>query len=285
VADSLVRRMLKNSSGLSFRGAAGGEESRPDQIGDSRARFLASLGMTTFANILEICGSKRNRTHLRRTARMVAVGGVILVSSGCLHRHHPVQATRGALSTTPAPIVQGERGIASWYGHPYHGRPTANGEIYNMYGMTAAHRTLPFGTRVNVHDLENGREVTVRINDRGPFIEGRIIDLSYAAAQAMHMPGIAQVDLEILGLGEGVSIPGIFAVQVGAFRDPSNAERLKDRIESQFGPVIIQDFDRGDGLFYRVRVGRESTEEAARALAQSLRRANLATETFVVRLN
>ena len=70
-----------------------------------------------------------------------------------------------------------------------------------MYGITAAHRTLPFGTRVNVHDLENGHDVTVRINDRGPFIEGRIIDLSYAAAQAMHMPGIAQVQLEILGLG------------------------------------------------------------------------------------
>jgi rare lipoprotein A len=103
-----------------------------------------------------------------------------------------------------------------------------------MYGMTAAHRTLPFGTRVNVHDLENGHDVTVRINDRGPFVEGRIIDLSYAAAQAMHMPGIAQVYLEILGLGEGGAIPGIFAVQVGAFKDRSNAERLKERIESQF---------------------------------------------------
>ena len=80
-------------------------------------------------------------------------------------------------------------------------------------------------------------------------------------------------------------VPGIFAVQVGAFRDQSNAERLKERIEPLFGPVIIQDFDCGDGLFYRVRVGRESTEDAARSLAQSLRRANLATETFVVRLN
>jgi rare lipoprotein A len=154
-----------------------------------------------------------------------------------------------------------------------------------MYAMTAAHRTLPFGTRVTVHDLENGQDVTVRINDRGPFIEGRIIDLSYAAAQAMHMPGIAQVYLEILGLGEGGAVPGIFAVQVGAFRDQRNAEQLKERIESQFEPVVIQGFDRGDGLFYRVRVGRESTEDGARALAQSLRSANLATETFVVRLN
>jgi rare lipoprotein A len=222
---------------------------------------------------------------------MVAVGSVILVSTGCLHRHRPAQATRGTPppaqgpSARPAPIVQNEEGIASWYGRPYHGRPTASGEIYNMYDMTAAHRTLPFGTRLNVHDLENGHEVTVRINDRGPFVEGRIIDLSYAAAQAMHMPSMAQVRLEILGLGEGGLLPGVFAVQVGAFRDQSKAERLKERIESQFGPVIIQDFDRGDGLFYRVRVGRESTEDAARSLAQSLRSANLATETFVVRLN
>jgi len=224
---------------------------------------------------------------------MVAVGSMMLASTACLHRHRPLQAAGRVPSaargpSTPVPIVQGERGIASWYGHPYHGRPTASGEIYNMYDMTAAHKTLPFGTRVTVHDLENGRDVTVRINDRGPFIEGRIIDLSYAAAQAMHMPGIAQVRLEILDLEQAAAIPGTFAVQVGAFRNQENAERLKERIESQFsqfGPVTIQNFDRGDGLFYRVRVGRESSEDAARALAESLRRANLATETFVVRIN
>ena len=231
---------------------------------------------------------KRNRTDLRRAARLAVVASAILLSTGCLHRHRPIQAVGGAPSPArgpSAPIVQGERGIASWYGHPYHGRPTASGEIYNMYDMTAAHRTLPFGTQVTVHDLENGQDVTVRINDRGPFVEGRIIDLSYAAAQGMHMTGIARVYLEILGLGEGAAIPGIFTVQVGAFRERSNAERLKALIQSQFGPVIIQDFDRGDGMFYRVRVGHESTEDAARSLEQSLRRANLATDTFVVRLN
>lgn len=153
-----------------------------------------------------------------------------------------------------------------------------------MYDMTAAHRTLPFGTMVRVQDLENGRNVVVRINDRGPFIEGRIIDLSYAAAQAMHMPGIAPVRLEILGSAVP-SLPGIFAVQVGAFRDPANANRLKARIEARYGPVLIQGFDRGDGYFYRVRVGRENSDGAAQILAQELRNANLAVETFVVRLN
>ncbi len=83
----------------------------------------------------------------------------------------------------------GMEGLASWYGHPYHGRPTADGEIYNMYAMTAAHRTLPFGTWVRVHDLDNGRSVDVRINDRGPFIPGRVIDLSYAAAEALGVVG------------------------------------------------------------------------------------------------
>jgi rare lipoprotein A len=180
--------------------------------------------------------------------------------------------------------VQGEEGIASWYGHPYHGRRAASGEIYNMYDMTAAHRTLPFGTQVRVHDLENGRDVTVRVNDRGPFVEGRIIDLSYAAAQAMGMPGIAMVRLEILGFGSTAE-PGIFAVQVGAFRDPANAGRLKALIEASFGPVVIQSFDRGDGLFYRVRVGHESTKSAADDLAEKLRNAHLATVTFVVRMN
>jgi rare lipoprotein A len=156
--------------------------------------------------------------------------------------------------------------------------------MYNMYAMTAAHRTLPFGTEVRVHDLESGRDVTVRINDRGPFVEGRIIDLSYAAAQAVAMPGVARVRLEVLGLGTSPE-PGIFAVQIGAFHDRGNAERLKARIEASYGPVVIEGFDRGDDYFYRVRVGHESSEDAARALAEKLRGANLVTETFVVRMN
>jgi rare lipoprotein A len=138
---------------------------------------------------------------------------------------------------------------------------------------------------VKVHDLDNSRDVTVRINDRGPFVNGRIIDLSYASAQAMGMNGIAHVRLEILGYGATPEAPGIFAVQVGAFSDPANANRLKALIEGSFAPVTIQSFDRGDGIFYRVRVGSESTEAGAYALAEKLRTANLATTTFVVRMN
>jgi rare lipoprotein A len=186
-----------------------------------------------------------------------------------------------------------------------------------MYGISAAHRTLPFGTEVMVHDLDNGKEVKVRINDRGPFIEGRIIDLSYAAAKVIHLnvDGIARVQLEILGYGAEVSStpsppaserksaptpapnpppepvlsqtppPGIFAVQVGAFRNRQNAERLKAKIEESYGPVVIQSFDRGDGMYHRVRVGNETSEAGAEDLARRLRADQLATETFVIRMN
>jgi peptidoglycan lytic transglycosylase len=180
--------------------------------------------------------------------------------------------------------VQGEEGIASWYGHPFDGRRTSDGEIYDMHAMTAAHKTLPFNTQVRVHDLENGQSVDVRINDRGPFVEGRIIDLSYAAAQTMHMTGTALVRLEILNLGAGATT-GLYAVQVGAFSDPKNAERLKKQIEKRFGPVSLQDLQHGNQRLVRVLVGQEKTESAAEKLEQQLFEAKLATHAFVVRLN
>jgi len=234
------------------------------------------------------------------TVKTLSLTLAATVCCGCLHRHHKAQQARNYPPPAPAaaggqpragnqpsvPIVQGEQGLASWYGRPYHGRPTSSGEIYNMYAMTAAHRTLPFGTQIRVHDLDNGQTVEVRINDRGPFVEGRIIDLSYSAAKAMGMlgAGIARVRLEILNPAV-LSEPGIFAVQVGAFRERANADRLRDRIAERFQPVIIQSFDRGDGLYHRVRVGQESTEEAARELGRQLQQAGLATDVFVVRLN
>ncbi|MCL5671454.1 MAG: septal ring lytic transglycosylase RlpA family protein [Acidobacteria bacterium] len=213
--------------------------------------------------------------------------------TSCHHRRPRVPAPTGPPSarhrthkipSPSAPIVQGQEGIASWYGHPFDGRRTSDGEIYNMHAMTAAHRTLPFGTMVRVHDLENGQSVVVRINDRGPFVEGRIIDLSYAAAQAMHMTGTALVRLQILNLGAGATT-GIYAVQVGAFADPRNAERLKEVIEKRFQPVTIKSLQRGSKVLSRVLVGSVDTEGKAERLEQQLFAAKLATRAFVVRLN
>jgi rare lipoprotein A len=109
----------------------------------------------------------------------------------------PADAAPGAdpNENTDAPL---ETGIASWYGKPFHGRRTASGEVYDMHAMTAAHKTLPFSTQALVRNLANGREVVVRINDRGPFRRGRIIDLSRAAARALGIAGLAQVELRLL---------------------------------------------------------------------------------------
>ena len=236
--------------------------------------------------MFKVCRSSRLRAHLGRASLAGLAVVFAFLSAGC-HRHRArITPPRPAPPAPTAPVARYEEGIASWYGHPFHGRQTANGETYDMYKISAAHRTLPFNTRVRVHDLQNGREVEVRINDRGPFVEGRIIDLSYAAAQAIHMDGIAPVRLEILGLDMDPDLlPGTFAVQVGAFRDRNNAERLKDMISRQYGPVSIQEFDRGDYIFYRVRVGAQKTEAAAVDLARNLREAGLATEMFVVRVD
>ena len=243
-----------------------------------------------------VSGNRREHRALR-AATVLALGLSSLVASGCLHRRRhkaapgnipraPAKPAPAKPSTPAAPVVQNEEGIASWYGHPFDGRPTSSGEIYNMLDLTAAHRTLPFGTQVRVHDLDNGQDVVVRVNDRGPFVNGRILDLSYAAARQMEMigAGTARVRLEILNPAV-MGLPGIFAVQVGAFRDRANAERLRDRIAQRFQPVMVQSFDRGDGMYHRVRVGQESSEEAAQELARQLQDAGLATNTFVVRLN
>jgi rare lipoprotein A len=112
----------------------------------------------------------------------------------------PAPAPRGPAATPPATVVQ--TGIASWYGKPFHGRRTASGEIYNMHAMTAAHRTMPLPSYARVRNPANGREVIVRINDRGPYKPGRVIDLSYAAAKRLGIDGIAPVQVERLAAAD-----------------------------------------------------------------------------------
>ena len=165
--------------------------------------------------------------------------------------------------SVPAPSGYTEEGNASWYGVPFHGRHASNGEIYDMYKLTAAHRTLPFETMVRVTNLNNGKSTVVRITDRGPFVDNRIIDLSLAAAREVDSvgPGVVPVRVEVLG---GVDpTAGFFTVQVGAFRDRGNAERLRERLGASYSPIFIQQYDSPDGVFYRVRVGRISGEDAA----------------------
>lgn len=184
---------------------------------------------------------------------------------------NPTLPKRGKTPPTPAPVGYSEEGNASWYGNPFHGRRASNGEIYDMYKLTAAHRTLPFETMVRVTNLNNGKSTTVRITDRGPFVANRIIDLSQAAAREIESigPGVVPVRLEVLGNVDVTA--GFFTVQIGAFRDRNNADRLRDRLNASYSPVFIQQYDSTDGAFYRVRVGKISGEQAAQEFADKLR--------------
>lgn len=176
-----------------------------------------------------------------------------------------------------------ETGIASWYGHPYHGRRAANGEVYDMEQLTAAHRTLPFGTWVRVLNLDNSKTVDVRINDRGPFVDGRIIDLSRAAARAIDMlgPGTAWVRIEVIDAPEG-SPSEYYAVQVGAFRDLSNARQLQEMMERRYGPATLLESE-DDPIRWRVLVGERLGAEQATALRDSIRRQY--PEAFIVKID
>jgi rare lipoprotein A len=180
----------------------------------------------------------------------------------------------------PAPVPEGPRGgvetgTASWYGPNFHGRPTSSREIYNMNDMTAAHPSLPFGTYVMVTNLDNERTAVVRINDRGPFVGGRIIDLSYAAARVLDMvgPGTARVRLEVLKGYPGAAAapgPGRWSVQVGAFAVQENAYALKKRLEGRYSGVFVAVLQTPGRTYYRVRVGAKDKETAlgtARRLA------------------
>jgi len=211
----------------------------------------------------------------------LALGAIAL--AGCAKKH--TVSARMPRPPAPAAIHDGETGLASWYGHPYHGRAAANGEIYDMEKLTAAHRTLPFGTWVRVTNLKNDRTVEVRIIDRGPFVDGRIIDVSHAAAQALELigPGVAPVRLDIISTPETLPrAETLFAVQAGAFQDKDRAERLRTSMEQEYGSARLV-LRRGNPVLWRVLVGRERTEDSANALADRLRRE--VGPAFVVRLD
>jgi rare lipoprotein A len=175
--------------------------------------------------------------------------------------------------------------MASYYAEPYHGRRTANGETFDTYQeLTAAHRTLPFNTMVRVTNMQNGREVEVRINDRGPFIDGRVIDLSLRAAREIDMEraGIAPVKLKILNAAAAAVVSTMYAVQVGAFENLRAAEDLKTELQKKYPLVTVQPVE-GEKTLYRVRIGREPDIDAANRLAAQLRRDDF--RPFVVRVN
>jgi rare lipoprotein A len=194
-------------------------------------------------------------------------------------------AKRRRDTSVPVPAGYTEQGEASWYGVPFHGRQASNGEIYDMNKLTAAHRTLPFETMVRVTNERNGKSTVVRITDRGPFVNNRIIDLSYAAAREIDSvgPGVVPVRLEVLSTGINPEA-GFFTIQVGAFRERANAERLRQRLSAAYSPTFVKRYDTSNGTFYRVQVGKVSGEEAAKEFGERLRSSEGVTP-MVIRLD
>ncbi len=203
----------------------------------------------------------------------------------------------GGVKYTPIASSSGfvQTGKASWYGKKFHGRKTSNGEVYDMYGMTAAHKTLPMNTWVSVHNLENGKKIVVRINDRGPFIRGRIIDLSYTGAKRIGIVGPGTANVRITALGDAVKYSqktpvsfqprdywrGDFTVQVGAFEVKANAVNYRNKLSASYPDVHVVPFTDHRGLFYRVRIGRFTNLKDAMRYAEKLE-ANGFERAFVV---
>jgi rare lipoprotein A len=205
---------------------------------------------------------------------------LMLFASACSRR-----STARLPAPLPAKIGSTETGIASWYGVPYDGRPSASGEIYDMEKLTAAHRALPFQTWVEITNLSNGKQVDVRITDRGPFVRGRIIDLSMAAARQIDMvrTGTARVRVKVIAapaatppvkaLGTTSATLGAYAVQAGAFADPKRAQAFCETL-SYSDARVVERQGKGDQPLWKVLIGRALTLQAATALAAEVEKAS-----------
>jgi rare lipoprotein A len=176
-----------------------------------------------------------------------------------------------AIPPNAKPVVT-ETGLASWYGPPYHNRRGSNGEVYNMHAMTAAHRTFPLGSIVRVTNVKTGHSALVRITDRGPFIEGRIIDLSLAAAQKLDVwqPGVAEVKVELMESSASPGTAGKWAVQIGGFKDQAAAEKLANHLTRRYHTANVQCFASPAGDWWiRVRVLNDDHDRAKQLVAET----------------
>jgi rare lipoprotein A len=197
---------------------------------------------------------KLNKPAFASTAAIIIAAAVVVVA-GC----------KGKQAAPPPGGFQ--TGIASWYGKEFDGRPTASGEVFDMQKLTAAHRTLPLGAVVRVENLSNHQKVQVKINDRGPFVADRIIDLSYAAAQAISISGIANVRLTIVSTPPTRGVD-VYSIQVGNFSDRSQLGPLRQELMQKYGTARV--IFRGRDQSWRILVGVFATKESANVVASEL---------------
>ncbi len=232
----------------------------------------------------------------------------VLLFSSCAPKHPPQGKVPsgtykpyrvGGKTYYPLPSSEGfqETGYASWYGPNFHGKKTANGETYNMYSLTAAHKILPMNTYVRVENLRNGKSLVVRINDRGPFVRNRIIDLSYNAAKKLEIIGPGTAKVRITALAEAHPAKngrlhfaghpdfkhGDFYVQVGAFKNASNAYRLKERLSERFRVVRVARAYTFGSLFYKVQIDAPNSYDKAKDFEKRIEDAGFTSAFLVAR--
>jgi rare lipoprotein A len=206
-------------------------------------------------------------------------------------RSRPVSPAPSAAATAEQPTPNGrpvssEVGLASWYGPPYTNHKAADGSVYDQNAMTAAHRTLPMGSIVKVTNLSNNQSVLVRITDRGPFVDGRVIDLSLAAAKAVdiYRPGTAKVRVEAYAPPEGSDPAGKWCVQIGAFLDPDDAIQLKNDLLRRYATAKVIEFAGPTGHWVRINPPNQDRATADR-IAESIHIPDPGAEPYLVRLN
>lgn len=282
--------------------------------GRRRAKARRAATAATPEPRRNVCGNCYRASRSQATA-ILLLGLVVLLLNGCHKkakvsrnsypapppvRRYPADSSTGARRTpTPAPPARTlprtddnavptgkiEYGVASWYAPS--GRRSANGEVYDGNSLTAAHRTLPLGTVLRVTNLATGQSVDVRVTDRGPFVRGRVLDLSTAAAKAsgVYRMGVARVSIEVLQMRPDVSPTGRWCVQVGAFVDQGNADRLRADLSRQYSTSAkVIEFAGATGMW--VRINPIASDRAhATAIAQAIRVAEPDAQAYLVRLD
>lgn len=203
--------------------------------------------------------SKRENVWFLPRAAVVLMLLGVLFTIGCSANRRP-QSLPDASGLKAV-----EKGTASWYGPKFHGRRTANGERFNMNELTAAHPSLPFGTLLEVRNIRNGKKVTVRVNDRGPFSKHRIIDLSFAAAREIGLVLSGTAPVQLFLASKGGAAPH-YAVQVAAFGEEDRALALKNELTQVYPETVV----RSDGTWSRVQVGSFENRDKAEALRREL---------------
>jgi rare lipoprotein A len=253
-------------------------------------RHVSGLILVLVSSSLILCGCGHRQTEVSLPEQQIAPPVAEEAEPAPSTRITPTPAPPGGSSTedrkyirTHKPILT-EEGVASWYTAPYKGRKAANGEVFNDHALTAAHRTLPMGSLIVVTNLKTGQSAAMRITDRGPFVEGRLIDLSIASAKAVgvYVAGTARVRVDVYRTPKPINTGGRWCVQIGAFTSQRKANKFKAQLARKYPGASVIEFSGEDSYWVRIRPEGDDRKQAER-IAHQLRPAE--GEAFLTRLD